>query len=233
MLKTKNAKLIATGIFLTIQAIFLALVIITGKDYFLVVVLSMLFAILTFQKTKSYLFTQIALVCTVFADIFLVVIDPMIQLPAMIFFSGTQICYFLRIYIEAKSKTEKKIHLIIRLCLSVVMLLITAIVLRQNTDPLSLVSMFYYTNLVINIVFAFIHFKNSPFLAIGLLLFLFCDTIIGLNIMADSYLTGRVVETINHFFSGTNWAWIFYVPSQAMLGASLIKLNEKFIKNKE
>ena len=227
MLKTNTTKIIATTIFMLIQAVFLSLVIITGKDFFIVVLISMLFLTLSFAKTKSYLFTQIALITTVFADIFLVVIEPMIQLPAMVFFSVTQICYFLRQYFEAENKIEKKIHLILRVSLSALMLIITAIVLREKTDLLSLVSMFYYTNLVLNLIFAFIHFKKSPFMAIGLLCFLLCDTIVGFNMMADVYLNGALVNWINNLFSKANWAWIFYVPSQALLGASLIKLNKK------
>lgn len=227
MLKTKKSKIISLTIFLLIQAVFLLLVVITGDGNFSVVVISALFVTLSFSKTRSYLFTQIALVTTVCADIFLVVIEPMIQLPAMIFFSITQISYFLRIFFETNNKLERKIHLIIRVLLSVLILIVTLAVLRQNTDALSLVSMFYYTNLVLNVVFAFIHFKKSPFFAIGLLLFFFCDTIIGFDIMADDYLTGSLVEWVNNIFKGANWAWIFYVPSQALIATSLIKFNKK------
>ena len=170
---------------------------------------------------------QIGLISTVIADIFLVVIDPMIQLPAMFFFSVTQICYFLRIFFETKSQKEKKMHLILRVLLVLIVLLLTLMVLKDKTDALSLVSMFYYTNLVVNIIFAFVHFKKSPFLAIGLLLFLLCDTIIGLDMMAKSYLNGIFLEAINSFISGANWAWIFYIPSQALIAASLINFNKK------
>ena len=227
MLKTNTSKIIATSIFLLIQTTFFVLVILTGNDYFSVVVISMIFAALSFSKTKSYLFTQIALVTTVCADLFLVVIEPMIQLPAMIFFSTTQICYFFRLYFETENKIENKIHLILRISLSVLVLIVTFAVLGQKTDPLSLVSMFYYLNLILNIIFAFIHFKKSQFMAFGLLLFGFCDTIVGFNMMTYAYLTGNAIEWINNIFSGANWAWIFYVPSQALLGASLVKLNKK------
>ena len=227
MLKTNKSRIVAISVFFALQTVFLALVIITGKDYFLAVVSSMLFAFFSMQRSKSYVLTQIALVATVCADVFLVVVEPMIQLPAMIFFSVTQICYFLRIFFETKSHFERKIHLILRASLSVIIIVVTIIFLKQNTDPLSLVSMFYYTNLVLNLVFAFIHFKKSPFMAIGLLLFLLCDTIIGFNIMADGYLSGSFIEWINNLFSKANWAWIFYVPSQTLLGASLIKFKKK------
>ncbi len=227
MLRSRKSKIIALSIFALIQTVYLVLVIVTGRDYFTSVLISASFMILSCSKTKSYLFMQIGLACTVFADIFLVVIEPMIQLPAMIFFSGTQVCYFLRIFFETKSKKEKLIHLIIRASLIVLVQIITIIVLKEKTDALSLVSMFYYTNLILNVIFAFIHFKKSPVLAIGLLLFLLCDTIIGLDIMASSYISGTALEAVNSFISGANWAWIFYVPSQALIASSLIRIKEK------
>lgn len=227
MLRSRKSKIIALSIFALIQTVYLVLVIVTGRDYFTSVLISASFMILSCSKTKSYLFMQIGLVCTVFADIFLVVIEPMIQLPAMIFFSGTQICYFLRIFFETKSKKEKLIHLILRASLTVIVQIITIIVLKEKTDALSLVSMLYYTNLILNVIFAFIHFKKSPVLAIGLLLFLLCDTIIGLDIMASSYISGTALEAVNSFISGANWAWIFYVPSQALIASSLIRIKEK------
>lgn len=227
MLRSRKSKIIALSIFALIQTVYLVLVIVTGRDFFTSVLISASFMILSCAKTKSYLFMQIGLVCTVFADIFLVVIEPMIQLPAMIFFSCTQICYFLKIFFETKSKKEKLIHLIFRASLTVIVQIITIIVLKEKTDALSLVSMLYYTNLILNVIFAFIHFKKSPVLAIGLLLFLLCDTIIGLDIMASSYISGTALEAVNSLISGANWAWIFYVPSQALIASSLIRTKEK------
>jgi hypothetical protein len=231
MLKNKKAIIIALSSFLSIQSVLFVLVQTTKGEIndvvsFAVVVLSALFMLLCIQRSKSYILMQIGLICTVFADLFLVVIDPMIQLPAMVFFSGTQICYFLRIYFTTTSKKEKLIHLILRASLIVIIQIITVIVLKEKTDALSLVSMFYYTNLVLNVIFAFVHFKKLPLFAIGLILFLLCDTIIGLDIMAESYITGKALETFNSILTGLNWAWVFYVPSQALLGISLLKLKE-------
>lgn len=195
---------------------------------FAVVVLCCLFVILYIEKSKDYIFTQIALICTVMADLFLVVLQPMKQLPAMIFFSITQICYFLRLFFNTKSKKEKQIHIIIRAASSFLAIILTIVVLKAKADALSLVSMFYYANLIINIVFAFIHFKSSNLLAIGLLLFLCCDTIVGINVLLDQYITSpSLQESINSILSSLNWAWIFYVPSQTLLALSLTKLNNK------
>ena len=191
------------------------------------VVLSFLFAFVFFEKEWSYALTQLGLAFTVCADIFLVVMDPMQQLPAMMFFSVTQICYFLRLYFNHETEMKKRIHLILRIATIVIAIGATIAVLGTNTDALSLVSMFYYANLGVNVIVAFMQLKRCPTLAIGLLFFILCDTIIGLNVMADSYISGAkdslLLKLIN---SGLNWAWVFYVPSQTLIALSLIKKTE-------
>ena len=232
MLKNNKSKIVLVSTFLVLELILLFSVQKTSGEAndlfsYSVVVLSAIFLIFSFEKTKSYLFTQIASVTTLIADLFLVVIDPMIQLPAMIFFSFTQICYFLRLYFETDSKKEKLLHFVLRVILTLAVTILTVAVLKEKTDALSLISMFYYTNLILNVIFAFLHFNKSRVFAIGLLLFLFCDTVIGFDIMAKSYITVDLIEAINRFLSKTNWAWLFYVPSQALLATSLIKLDKE------
>ncbi|MBO5439696.1 MAG: hypothetical protein J6A53_03475 [Clostridia bacterium] len=235
MINNKKIKLPIAVAFIAIQSILFFVVQLTSGlaciiSSYTVVVLCCLYAMLHIEKSKDYVFTQIALVCTVMADLFLVVIHPIKQLPAMIFFSSTQICYFLRLYFNSKSEKEKRIHLIVRAVASLLALLITIIVLKQKTDAVSLISMFYYANLIINIVFAFVQYKKSQLFAIGLLLFLGCDTLVGLNALLSDYITSPNGQQIcNAIFGTLNWAWIFYVPSQACLALSLTKL--KFKKN--
>jgi hypothetical protein len=159
------------------------------------------------------------------ADWFLVVTKPMEQLTAMIFFSVTQICYFLRLYISEDNAKKRALHCIIRASLVAIALALTFIVLKDKTDALSLVSLFYYANLIMNIIAAFAQFKKFPILAIGLLLFLMCDTFIGLDVMAKSYIPiqdGSFLHSVLH--SGLNIGWIFYVPSQALIAISLLKI---------
>ena len=235
MLNNKKYKLPLVILFSLIQTVLFFLVQLTrGKTNiivsYLVVVLCCLFAVLYFEKTKKYAFTQIALFCTIMADLFLVVIHPIMQLPAMIFFSITQICYFLRLYFNSKSEKEKRIHLSIRALSSVIAIIITIIVLKEKTDAVSIISMYYYANLIVNIVFAFVQYKSSKLFAIGLLLFLGCDTLVGINALVTQYITSpNAQEICNAIFGSLNWAWIFYVPSQAMLALSLTKFEKKII----
>ena len=158
------------------------------------------------------------------ADLFLVVITPMLQIPAMICFSITQICYFIRIYTNQESKKEKLIHIVIRTSGIILILILTLIVLKEKTDFLSLISTFYYINLIVNIIFAFKQSNQSLLFPIGLLLFACCDLQVGLNVLNSSYINIENNVVLNFIANPPfNLAWAFYVPSQTLIALSLIK----------
>jgi hypothetical protein len=175
----KNNKLILTFscIFILIELQLSYLIQTTSppnKIQYLSVILACIFCLVFVEKSKSYLFTQIALIFTVFADFFLVYLNNSNRLFAMICFSVTQITYFLRIYFEDENQTRKKVHLVLRASLSLIILISTCLVLGKHTDALALVSIFYYVNLVLNIVFSFFNFKNSWIFMLGLICFVIC-----------------------------------------------------------
>lgn len=182
-----------------------------------------------FLKKDSFL-TQLGLVFTVFADLFLVVITPMLQIPAMICFSITQICYFLRLYLNEKSKKENLIHIITRITTSILIIILTIIILKEKTDFLSILSTFYYTNLILNIIFAFRKTNKSILFSIGLLLFSLCDLQIGIAILNDSYINVSNNIILKFLIDPPfNFAWFFYVPSQTLIALSVI--NDKTSTN--
>lgn len=184
------------------------------------VVLACLFCALFAARTPSYCFTQIALLCTVGADWFLVMSDPREQLPAMIFFSGTQLAYFLRLYFSDASPARRRVHLIVRALVCAAVFLVTLLVLGKSADAVALVSTFYYANLLLNIVVAFL-VDGVSFFSVGLVLFALCDTIIGLACI-DPYLSiPKDTLLWRILFPDFDLAWAFYVPSQALLAASL------------
>ena len=197
------------------------------------IVLAFIFVWLSFDGSVDFILTVAALFCTVVADLFLVVLEPMLKLPAMIFFSITQFAYFTRILLKTKSKPLFITHIAIRSAVSVLILIITAVVLGANSDAVALISLVYFTNLALNVIFAFIEFKNNPVIAIGLLLFLLCDFFVGMSMM-DGYLTVKE-GTLAYFIAhpGFNAAWVFYVPSQALIAASVLsqRLRKKHTKN--
>lgn len=186
------------------------------------VALACAFCLIFAEKSYAYVFTQLGLIFTLGADYFLVHLQPQNKLGGMIFFSFAQIAYFVKIYLDDENKLRKRVHLILRAVLSTVAVIATFSVLGQNADLVAVVSVFYYANLILNLVFSFILFKKAPFMAIGFLCFILCDTVIGLVNMKP-YLPlpdGSFVHKILN--PGFDPAWAFYVPSQALLATSLI-----------
>lgn len=188
---------------------------------FFTVVLAFLFALINYNKINKLI--VFGLLMTVCADIFLVVLDPMKQNLAMFFFSITQICYFIYIYNNQNNK-ERKLNVIIRISTIVFALLITLLVLKENTDFLSMISLFYYANLLVNVAFSFLVKNKNIYFIIGLILFACCDLVIGISIMNDAYLSLRE-GTLLYFIAnpGFNLAWIFYIPSQTLIALSTKK----------
>ena len=193
-----------------------------GPASFSSIVLAAAFMLLFFEPRLEYLFTQLALVCTVCADYFLVLKDAEEKLAAMIFFSGTQIFYFLRLIIKTRPGIFRTVHLSVRAAVSLLAVLVTFLVLGEGTDALSVVSVFYYAHLILNLIFAFITPGETPIFAIGLLLFLGCDTFVGFGMLGE-YLTiaeGSLIDRLNRI--PLNMAWVFYTPSQTLLALSLL-----------
>ena len=219
--------LLITGLFIIIEIILGILIQFSHHTLHIVlcyssVVLACVFSFVFITK-KDFFLTQLGLLFTVFADLFLVVITPMLQIPAMICFSITQMCYFLRLYLNENSKKEKLIHIITRITTSILIIIITIIVLKEKTDFLSIISTFYYANLLINIIFAFRKSNKSILFPIGLLLFSLCDLQIGIKILNDSYINVSN-NIILEFLSDPpfNFAWFFYVPSQTLIALSTV-----------
>ena len=78
-----------------------------------------------------------------------------------------------------------------------------------------------FANLIVNVAFAFVKFKRDCVLAIGLLLFLLCDFFVGMS-MIGGYLPIEEGTFIYHLAHPSfNAAWLFYVPSQALLASSI------------
>lgn len=235
MLNNKKLLIIISSIFVIIELTLGVLVQITSGNLntivsFGSVVLAFIYSIIVITKTKDAILTSIGLFFTICADIFLVVLYPRIQDLAMVFFSITQIAYFLRIINLQKNQKLRLIHIIIRCVTIVIALIATIIVLKEKTDFVSLISLFYYDNLVINLIFSFLMDEKNILFSIGLICFACCDLLIGFDIMASSYIDLKE-GTLFYFLAnpGFNFAWVFYVPSQLLIALSTrkISLNKK------
>ena len=226
MLRNKPVLIFSTAAFLlTEAAIGLWFHLSSGRTVpvlqFISIVLACLFCFLFAERKPAYMLTQAALLCTVGADYFLVLAEERAQLPGMIFFSVAQSAYFLRLWLEDPNRTRRIWHLSVRGGLTLIVLTVTVAVLGRP-DALALVSMFYYTNLIVNLIFAFIRFRRCGIMAIGFLLFLLCDTLIGLAFI-DPYFTIPADSFIHTLiYPGFDLAWAFYLPSQMLLAISLL-----------
>lgn len=234
MIKNKKLLLIFSSVFLTVMAV-LGYLLQTHQDKtsinlrYTSIIFAFLFCVLFAEKTLSYLFTQLALLCTVGADYFLVYIineaNPLTekqQLPAMIFFSAAQLAYSLRLYFEDESKTRRLAHIISRAALSVVAVAATFIVLGKNVNAVAVISVFYYANLFLNFVFSCFLVKKNPLLAVGFLLFILCDTVIGLTLLKNFVTVSPDAFFYKFLYPSFDLCWAFYLPSQALLAVSLL-----------
>ena len=153
MIKNKKFIIPAVSVFLLLELVFGVAIqhshgsVNTALSYS-AIVLAFLFSWLSFEHSVDFILTEIALFCTVMADLFLVVLDPMRQLPAMIFFSVTQLAYFTRILLKTKNKPLFITHIAARCVFSLAAVIATAAVLGGGCDAVALISLFYFANLI-------------------------------------------------------------------------------------
>ncbi len=165
-----------------------------------------------------------AMACTVGADFCLVICSPRQQLWGMVFFSAVQILYAIRLHRLVKYK----VLLYVRLALILLVEGIAAMVLGDGLDALAVISVCYYVNLVMNAVAAFCAVRQIPLMGVALLLFIACDTLIGLQVAMDGYLPiGEGSWLYRLLTVDFNLPWVFYLPSQVLLALNKKKWNEK------
>ena len=234
MCKRKAFLLVASILFILIEAT-LGYLIQTAEGLvahcYSAVVIACYFFLLFAEKSPTFWLTQIGLFYTVCADWFLVVLVPMRQLTAMLFFSVTQLAYAVRLYLDSSSRRRRMLQIWVRAALSVFAIVLTASVLQGSTDPLALVSLFCYATLIGNVIFAFAQGKRNLLFAIGLLFFLCCDTLIGLSCLGQYFPIAEDSMLYTVINPGFNLAWAFYVPSQALIALSLLPKKLKVQKN--
>ena len=219
-MKSRIGQRVWLGIFLLAALILYGLILTTGGKVLVAssfgsIVLCFLFALS--QKKKGNGLIVAGLGCTVMADFCLVICDPIQRLWGMVFFLGTQTLYGAKLHSVRKNRGL----LLFRCLLTLAAAGVTVLVLRKNTDLLAVISVCYYANLAVNILAAFGSFRKNSLLAVGLVLFLLCDTVVGLQVASDLYLP-IAEESLLHriLFCGFNLAWFFYLPAQVLIALS-------------
>ena len=210
------SKKIATVCFLIAEVILYYFILTAGGQTlvltsYLSIVLCFLFAL---QGIKRKTLMVAGLACTVGADFCLVICDPIQRLWGMVFFLGAQMLYAIHLHRQHKNNTL----LLVRILLTVAAGIIAVLVLNVNVDALAVVSVCYYANLIMNMIAAFTQWGKNKLLPIGFVLFILCDTIIGLQVASSGYLPIAEASWLyDLIFSGFNTAWMFYLPSQVLI----------------
>ena len=211
------------ALFLLAEAVLYYLILTAGGELprwssYISIVLCFLFAVSTVCKKNALLLA--GLLFTVFADYCLVICDPIQQLWGMVFFLCTQTLYCVYLHSGNINKTT----LTIRFGLAILAEIICILVLREKTDPLAVVSILYYVYLIMNIIDSFLCQRGSRLLPVAFILFLLCDTVIGLQVASAAYLPITEGSTLHKIiFSGFNLSWFFYLPSQVLIALSTRK----------
>ncbi len=182
---------------------------------YIAIVLCFLFALAGVSRQNALL--MVGLLFTVLADFCLVVCQPIQQLWGMVFFFFAQSCYCYHLHRDKPNRLRLKI----RAVLMVLAMMICAGILRDKTDALAIISIGYYIHLIMNIADAVLFRKAAPLLPWAFILFILCDTVIGLQVMSSGYLPipeGSMLHKI--LFCDFNLAWFFYLPSQVLISLS-------------
>ena len=219
----KTSKKIMTAVFMAATAVLYYFVLTASGALLRWSEFSSMLLCFLFAAANSFFSDKLltlALLFTCFADYYLVICNPIEQLSGMVFFLTVQFLYAVKLYENNKSKGL----LITRIVATALAPLVVLLVIGNKTDALSVISVCYYVNLIFNIISAFMSFNKNRLFAIALVLFLICDTVVGLQVAAGGYLDiaeGSLIYKI--IFSGFNLAWLFYLPSQALMALTSLK----------
>ena len=173
---------------------------------------------------------RIAMLFTLLADYFLVVIDSNESYPiGVTVFLGTQIFIFLHIFVNDADRKWRIANIATRLGISLVAIIIACAVMGSDTDYLSIISVIYYANLLGNAVFAHRSGRGGILLTVGLILFAMCDINVGLSALENIYEGGFAEGSFLYrlLYSKLNLIWIFYIPSQTLIPLTLLLTKKK------
>lgn len=201
---------------------------------FSVLVFALIFSLCFIKSGKLSFLVVLGVFFSTIAEFFLTIKNLTVRTEldqniAMTSFSLATISYFLFLFFETDNKKIKYFNLGSRIFLIALFEIIAKVIVKENTNYLVIISMFYFPNLIVNTVFSFINFKKHPLFSIGMLCFLCCDIVVGLQmteeLMIFSFEEGSFLESV--LYPGFNLSWVFYIPSQTLIPLSLALKNKK------
>lgn len=193
------------------------------------ILLCFIFSLFFLKKDNACSIISLALFFTICAD-FVLLFFAQQKVLGLLFFCFVQIVYFFYISMY-EGKKGQKINLWARLFAIVLVELVIFFIFKNIFNFLAFLAIFYFVNLLFNLVFAFVNVNKNAFFAVGLLLFVFCDIFVGLMQM-DMFFDVSSSAFFNFIYSiPFNIAWTFYIPSQVFIAlGNVINKNEKKLK---
>lgn len=228
MKKNKITKIAVLTSFVVLEIILLILInCLSGRVSkilcFTSIVLALAYSLTNIKNKNNNYVICLSLFFTMCADFCLVILVPMQQGLSMVFFSLVQIGYMIYL-LQTQTKKQRIIHLSVRVALIIIVQIISLIILKSKVDFLSLISMFYFTNLILNLAFSFCNIKQNYLLVIGFVMFICCDILVGLGVGDGIYFTipkGSLIY--NLVYPNFNLIWTFYIPSQTLISCKTFK----------
>ena len=158
---------------------------------------------------------SLALLFTLSADLFLLVIYKYFELGVLLFIIA-HLFHFMRIIL-----INKKIlySIILRILIPIIIIIILAI--SKLITSLNVLASIYFAQLIMNFIdnlILYIKLKNYKFLllTIGFFLFICCDICVGLYNLKD--IMGEFI-------------WVFYTPSQVFIALSALNIKDTNLTN--
>lgn len=178
------------------------------------------------ENIRENAYILAALFFTLIADFFLVIKygathEYVYQCLGVSAFFAVQFCYFLYLY-KVRGKGRFWLRLFIRLAISLAAAIVSVIVLKKSSNYLSIISVVYFTWLVINIVVSALSFKKTWLLFLGLLFFAFCDLWVGLQNANGVFFTIPEGIIYSIVFPPFNAVWLCYGLSQMFIVLHMI-----------
>lgn len=168
------------------------------------------------KNNMDYNIMRLAFVSTLTADYFLTLHSKEQILGTFLFFLS-QLMFFFRIHLSYQRIKPKILSLYAFIFM---FLLMIAFLMIRRIDLLLLVSLLYFTFLLLNMIFSWITHKKYIWFTLGLTLYVFADLMVAMH-MADPYITFSD-QSIMHYLTSTsiNLIWLFYLPTQVFLALS-------------
>lgn len=195
---------------------------------FLSIILCVFYLILSFPfRTKNLdrWLILLAILFTLASDWFILIRDRYNY--GLVTFILVQYLYLIRIHYQNKKVTiaffmgKLFVNIVIAGCVISILLF-----LQVNLDSLVLLSLFYFTTFIMNVLYGLYQYhmrKDSSFLLflVGLFLFLLCDINVGIfNIASYVTISANWFMAIEKF--SVVGMWMFYLPSQVLISLSCL-----------